>query len=162
MVQDIAAIETRLAALELAVQSLVAGARDAGVALADTAVIDLAARGRRDDAHVRAARLLSPDPIEETPGAEEPRMTTDVAQSALATSVAVASVLQRIVFSVFEQIDPDGFKRMLDEEAERCERMLTQPPQDRPSLRRLKIETASTELRILRGGFDGVSPVLDD
>jgi len=89
-------------------------------------------------------------------------MTSDVSQSALATSIAVASVLQRIVFSVFEQIDPDGFKRMLDEESERCERMLTQPPQDRPSLRRLKVETAETELRILRGGFDGVSPVLDD
>ena len=162
MVQNIASAETRLAALELAIQSLVAGARDAGVALADTAILDLSARGRRDDIHIRAARLLSPDPVEEPVRPEQPRMTTDVAQSALATAIAVASVLDRIVFAALEQIDPDGFKRMLDEEAERCERMLTQPTQDRPSLRRLQVETASTELRILRGGFDGVGPVLDD
>ena len=76
-------------------------------------------------------------------------------ETVAAQNLALTHLLTRLVFPAFAAIDPEGWKQMLDDEAEHCERVLSRPANDQHPAEAIFRDAARHELDLLRSAFDG-------
>ncbi len=81
-----------------------------------------------------------------------------MARTAMAQNLALTNLLTRVVFPAFASIDPEGFKQMLDDEAQHCERLLARPSDDQSPREAVFREGTRYQLGLLREAFDSIRP----
>lgn len=77
----------------------------------------------------------------------------DVGESALAATLALTHILDFVVLPLLRDQSPERFKRLVDDHAERCERLLSEPPD--ASWENAAMRAGLTKsLSLLRTAFD--------
>lgn len=80
----------------------------------------------------------------------------DALEVALAQNLAMTNLMTRLVLPALAAADTEAFKQRLDEEAERCERILARPPQTKTRKEVILRDASTHELTLLREAFDGI------